>query len=540
VFDNALLLSPDGRKLAFTTTGEGGNQIWVRSLDTLQARAVAGWTQNPVPFWSPDSRFIAFQQDGKLKKVDVSGGPATTVCDAPVDFGGGAWGPGNVIVFGSRAGRLMRVAAGGGVPVPLTNFDAGADASHSLPVFLPDGRHFLYWKRMSKAEQTGVYVGSVDAAPDQQESRLVISTAFGALYAAGYLLFLRETTLMAQPFDPVSRTLGGEPVPIAEEIGGTSYGFGHFTASSAGSLAYRTGAGVSRAQLTWFDRQGVAFGTVGAAGAYGGLALSPDGSRVAVERTDTTTGSSGSDLFLIGTTNARTERFTFQPGSETTPVWSPDASRIVYSATTGGATDLYEKLSNGAGGENAVFKSSEPKYPTDWSPDGRTIVYTTRQEAALALMLLALQGERTAAPFLKTTVSIGRGKLSTDGRWMAYESNESGRTEVYVQSFPADSERAGKYMISNGGGVQPRWRADGREIFYLLAGNLMAVEVTTAGLFKAAEPKRLFGANYGGVAGMGYAWDVTPDGKRFLLKIVGSAAQDPITLVQNWTAGLRK
>jgi eukaryotic-like serine/threonine-protein kinase len=541
VFDNALLLSPDGRTLAFATTGEGGNMIWVRSLDTLQSRAVASWTQNPVPFWSPDSRFIAFQQDGKLKKVDVSGGPAATVCDAPVDFGGGAWSRDNVIVFGSRAGGLMRVAAGGGVPVPLTTFDAKADVAHSLPVFLPDGRHFLYWRRMSNAEKTGMYVGSVDVAPEQQELRLVIATSFGAVYASGYLLFLRDTTLMAQPFDPVSRTLTGDPVPIAEDIGATSYGFGHFSASSAGPLAYRAGGGVSRAQLTWFDRQGVMSGTLGPPGTYNGIALSPDGKVAAVERTDATAPNSGSDLFFVETSNGRSYRFTLQPGSEGSPVWSPDGSRVLYSASREGMVDLYEKASSGAGDESLLFKSQDLKYPTDWSPDGRMVVYTTRSETApWTIMLLPFQGERTPVHFLKSTFSMVRGKLSPDGRWMAYESNESGRYEIYVQPFPPDSERAGKHPISSGGGSQPRWRADGRELLFLQTGNLMAAEVSTSGGFKAGEPKRLFGASYGGVGGVGYVWDMTADGKRFLVKVVGGGNVEDVTLVLNWTAGLKK
>src|SRR5205814_856374 len=205
-FNNALVLSPDGRKLAFTTSGEGGNLAWVRSLDTLQARVVAPWTQNPVPFWSPDSRFIAYQQDGKLKKVEVAGGPPTTLCDAPTAFGGGAWSKDGVIVFGDRAGRLMQVSAGGGVPTPLTNLDqAHQEISHSLPAFLPDGKHFLYWHRSSTAEKTGISLGSVDTKPEQQDSRLLLVTSAAAGYTPaenkerGYLLFLRDNTLMAQP-----------------------------------------------------------------------------------------------------------------------------------------------------------------------------------------------------------------------------------------------------------------------------------------------------------------------------------------------------
>jgi serine/threonine protein kinase len=290
-FNNAVLLSPDGRKLAFTTTGEGGNLIWVRSLDSLQARTVAPWSQNPVPFWSPDSRFIAYQQDGKLKKVEVAGGPPTTLCDAPTAFAGGAWSKDGVIVFGDRAGRLMRVSSGGGVPTPLTSLDqALQEISHGLPSFLPDGRHFLYWRRSGTAEKTGISIGSVDTKPEQQDSRLLLVTSAAAVYTPaenkehGYLLFLSDNTLMAQPFDAGKLALAGEPVPIVERVGTTGYGLGRFTTSSNGALAYSTGGDAGATQLTWFDRQGKTLETIGQRAIYNTFAISPDGTRVAAER----------------------------------------------------------------------------------------------------------------------------------------------------------------------------------------------------------------------------------------------------------------
>ena len=549
-FNNALLLSPDGRKLAFTTSGEGGNLLWVRSLDTLQARTVAPWSQNPVPFWSPDSRFIAYQQEGKLKKVEVAGGPPTTLCDAPTNFGGGAWSKDGIIVFGDRNGRLMQVSAGGGVPSPLTNLDqANQESSHGLPSFLPDSKHFLYWRRSSSAEKTGVFIGSVDAKPERQDSRPLLATSAAAVYTPaenkehGYLLFLRDSTLMAQPFDAARLALAGEPVPVpgAERIGSTTYGYGRFTTSSSGALAYMVGAEGGSTQLTWFDRQGKTLETIGQRGAYNTLALSPDGTRVAAERRD----GSGSDLWLIESkSGGKNDRFTFDPGTETAPVWSPDGSRVTYASTRSGGFNLYQKLSNLAGNEEELFKSSEQTYPTDWSRDGRFLLFTAiGGKTQPDLWSLTLEGEHKAAAFLQTEFQEYGGRLSPDGRWLAYVSNASGRVEIYVRPFPPSADRTGQWLVSNGGGSFALWRKDGKELFYRVSGGaVMAVEVTPGAVFKSGQPKQLFQVPAVNVNGFGYSWDVSADGQRFLINTNRDegAAQEPITLVLNWTAGLRK
>jgi serine/threonine protein kinase/Tol biopolymer transport system component len=548
-FNNYLGLSPDGRKLAFTTGGEGGNQLWVRSLDTLQARVVAPWNQNPVPFWSPDSRFIAFQQEGKLRKVDVAGGPPTTLCDAPTAFGGGAWSKDGVIVFGDRAGRLMQVSAGGGVPTPLTNLDqASQETSHALPSFLPDGKHFLYLRRSSSAEKTGVFIGSVDTKPEQQDSRLLLATSAAAVYTPadskehGYLLFLRDNTLMAQPFDAARLALAGEPAPVpgAEHIGTTTYGFGRFTASFNGALAYSIGNEGGSTQLTWFDRQGKTLETIGQRGSYNTLALSPDGTRVAAERRE----GNGSDLWLIESkSGGKSDRFTFDPGTETAPVWSPDGSRLVYASTRGGGLNLYQKLSNLAGNEEELFKSSETKYPTDWSRDRRFLLFTAvGRKTQGDLWSLTMEGEHKATAFLQTEFQEFGGKLSPDGHWLAYVSNVSGQNEVYVRPFPASADRTGQWLVSNGGGSNPLWRRDGKELFYRRAQGVMAVEVTPGAVFKSGQPKQLFPVQFAAIQGFGYNLDVTADGQRFLINTTGgdNTAQEPITLVLNWTAGLRK
>ena len=549
-FNNALLLSPDGRKLAFATGGEGGNLLWVRSLDTLPARTVAPWTQNPVPFWSPDSRFIAYQQDGKLKKVEVAGGPPTTLCDAPTNFGGGAWSKDGIIVFGDRAGRLMQVSAGGGVPTPLTNLDqASQESSHSLPSFLPDGRHFVYLRRSTSAEKTGIFIGSVDVKPEQQDSRLLLAASTAAVYTPaenkdrGYLLFLRDSTLMAQPFDAARLALAGEPSPVpgAERIGTTNYAFGRFTTSSNGALAYVVGAEGGSTKLTWFDRQGRTLETIGQPGSYNTLALSPDGTRVAAERRD----GNGSDLWLIESkSGGKNDRFTFDPGNETAPVWSPDGSRVVYASSRGGGFNLYQKLSNLAGNEEELFKSSEPKYPTDWSRDGRFLLFSAiGGKTQPDLWSLTMEGEHKATVFLQTEFQEFRGRLSPDGRWLAYVSNPSGQVEIYVRPFPASPDRTGQWLVSNGGGVLPLWRRDGKELFYRGPGGaVMVVDVTPGAVFKSGQAKQLFQVQATNVNGLGYNWDVSADGQRFLINTTGgeNAAQEPITLVLNWTAGLRK
>jgi Tol biopolymer transport system component len=344
---------------------------------------------------------------------------------------------------------------------------------------------------------------------------------------------------MAQPFDLGKLTLSGEPVPVGENVGGVAYGFGFFSASNTGALVYRVGGAGGTAQLTWFDREGKTLGTVAQPGPYNSLALSPDGTRVAVERAD----ANGTDLWLMETiSGGKSERFTFDPGIETAPVWSWDGTRIVYASTHGGGRDLYQKLSNGAGNEELLFKSTEQKYPSDWSRDGHVLLYTSLDAKTQAdVVALSMDGDHKPAVFLNTQFSEIRGKLSPDGRWIAYVSDESGRPEVYVQPFPVSADRAGKHLISNGGGDEPIWRRDGRELFYRNGRNVMAADITPGAVFKASAAKKLFEANFAGLNGAGYRWDVTGDGKRFLIKVVGGEiAQEPVTLVLNWTAGLRK
>jgi serine/threonine protein kinase/Tol biopolymer transport system component len=549
-FNNPLQLSPDGRHLVFTSAGEG-RAIWVRSLDTLQARKIAPWNQNPGPFWSPDNRFIAFQQDGKLKKVDITGGPPTTLCDAPQNFGGGAWNGDNVIVFGNRGGPLMQVPSAGGVPVALTKLDEKrGDTSHAFPSFLPDKKHFVYQIRSSKAEFTGIYIGVVGVPPEQQDSKLLIATANSAVYTPspdpregtrglGFLLFLREQTLMAQPFDATALKLKGEPVPVAEQVAFTNYGFGRFSASLNGGLAFFTSVGVGTpTQLTWFDRQGKNLGTIGQAGHYGALAIAPDGSRVAAEKYD----GAGSDLWLIDSSpGGKSDRFTFGPGRETSPVWSPDGSQIVFASDTGGGVlNLFKKPSNLAGKEEDLFKSEQPKVAIDWSRDGKTLSFSPYVPDSDAWTLN--MSDKKATLFFKTDARDYAGRFSPDGHWLAYTSQVTGNYEVYVRPFPAN-ESGGQQMVSLRGGYFPLWRRDGKELYYRSLDNkVMAVEVTPGAALKFGQPKPLFlVGTLAPVDSPAYYWDVTADGSRFLINLIGNetATSAPLMLVLNWTAGLK-
>jgi Tol biopolymer transport system component len=550
-FGRFLALSPDGHKLAFNTTGpEGG--LWVRDLDSLELRLLPG-TQNVFSiFWSPDSRYLAFGIGNQLKKADASGGPAQTLCELPSgSVGSGAWNRDGVIIFGSPTGPLRRVPAEGGVATDLTALDPSRqERQHVQPTFLPDGRHFIYFHPGSP-EYSGIYVGSLDVKPADQSRERLVATTFGGAWApsatgaGGHVFFLRDGTLMAQPFDAGRLKLTGEPVPVAERVGALTYN-GFFSISANGTLAYRTGAPANR-QLAWFDRQGKQSATAFEPAAYGDLSLSPDGTRAAILRGP----AGGSDIWLHDFTRGVSTRFTFdQKAGETAagkgPVWSPDGTRIAFSSTRGGVIDLLEKPSSGAGNEAPLVPPDFNKSPDDWSHDGRFLLYSENNtKTSWDLMVLPLEGnDRKPVPVVNTTFNELRGSFSPDARWFAYMSDESGRFEVYVQPFTPPGSGAtpvaGKWQISRDGGGRPKWRADGKELIFRALPSLtpMAVDITTSPSFQAGVPKPLFTMppNAG-------PWDVTADGKRFLAAVPLQAQQNanpPITVVLNWEAGLKK
>jgi eukaryotic-like serine/threonine-protein kinase len=560
-FLGSFAVSPDGRQLAFAAKGpDGVLRLWVRPLNSLEARPLPG-SESPVNdpfFWSPDGQFIAFGTGGKLKKIDVAGGPAETVCDTAQDIQGGSWNRDGVIVFGqsNEAGRiiLMRVSANGGTPTPVTALNASrGETVHAFPSFLPDGRHFVYWIDSTTPANKGIFVGSLDAKPEEQDLRQLVVTDQLAAYApssdpdVGQLLFVREGALMAQPFDARRLALTGEPVTVAERVGFLS-AYPYFSASNNGVLAYRTDSGSSQqAQLAWYDRQGKLIGKVGEPGLFLQFALSPDGTRVGVHSIDPQ--HPASIVLLVDLLRGTTTRFTFGSFNYYSSAWSQDGSRIIFVSNQGDKFGLYEKAVNGEKEEELLFQSKENMVATSWSHDGRFLLYFTVDSRNYSdLWVLPLEGDRKPVPFLRTEFDEGQGYFSPDGRWVAYYSNETGRAEIYVRPFTADSPReassAGpKWLISTAGGVEPRWRADGRELFYVaLDGKLMAVDVTTGPVFEAGVPKALFQTPVAhpefGVVG---AAEPAADGKRFLFEIpAGQIAQPPFIVVQNWQAGMQK
>ena len=541
-------LSPDGRRLAFVGTGpDGRTLLWVRPLDALVTQPLAGTEDPAMPFWSPDSRFLAFNAGGKLKKIDVSGGLPVTLADG-VTNNQGSWNPDDVILFvpGGSKHSLYRVSASGGTPTPATTLDtASDDIEHWTAFFLPDGRHFLYLALGSKTnslEARAVYVGSLDPT---EKPRLLLQGGSNAKYASGSVLFMRDTTLMAQPFDVKRLELTGEAVPVAErvQIGGASGRTGAFSVSQTGVLAYQAQTDVG-SQPVWVDRTGKQIGVLGDPadyGDYGGIELSPDGTHVAVSLRDSATLTN--DIWLFDAARGLRTRFTFDPANEISSIWSPDGSRLVFDSNRKGPGELYQKASSGAGNEDVLLADNVAKRPVSWSPDGRFILYVRFPGGSTVdhLWVLPLFGDRKPFPFLQTPFNETHGQFSPDGHWIAYQSSVSGRAEVYVAPFPGPG---GKWQISTVGGRFPRWRRDGKELFYLAPDNrLMAATVNGQGsAFEVGAVRPLFQAGTR-TAGdpAAYPYDVSAGGQRFLVNtFLDQAAQAPITIVQNWTAGLKR
>jgi serine/threonine protein kinase len=545
-FSQYVSVSPDGRKLAFNATGEKSG-LWIRDLDALQWRQLPG-TENAVsPFWSPDSKFLGFGVQDQLKKIDVSGGPAQTLCEVSgIQVGTGAWNRDGVIVFGGRGiGPLWRVSQVGGVATAITSVDRERGESfHSLPTFLPDGKHFLYL-RNGPPDAIGIYAGSLDAKPAEQPARRILDNQFAASYVNGYLFFMRDNTLMAQPFDAGKLQLTGEPAPVADHVG-TTQSIGVFSVSPSGTLAYRAGAGTGSYQLTWFDRQGRVLSTFGQVGPDQNIVLSPDGTRGVVRDA---AGAAAGDLWTLDFARGVRTRFTFRQNPGSPAVWSPDGSRVAFA--TGDLLDtIYEKASSGAGEEKELLK--EPgriHIPSSWSHDGRFLLYTAINDPKTGndLWVLPLQGDRKPVLLLGTDFAENQGTLSPDMRWIAYTSSESGRAEIYVRPFLASGPSGapalgeGKWQVSKDGGNDPAWRADGKEIVFQAPPNgmsKMAVDVKANGsALEIGIPQRLF------MAPVDFGWDVTSDGKRFLLSVLPQGQQTtqvPITVVLNWPAQLKK
>jgi Tol biopolymer transport system component len=548
----AFAISPDGRYLAFLGVDTAGLRIWVRSMDSLDAHPLPDSdlanTGRPI-FWSPDSRFIAFDASGKLRRIDIGGGPPQAIGDLPVASVGGSWNQDGVIILGSTNG-LMRIPAGGGNVSPVTVLGNG-EAAHAYPVFLPDGKHFLY-VRATAPGVGSIYVGSLDAKPEEQDTSPLVQSGFNARYVpssngtSGQLLFVRQGSLLAQTFDSERLQLVGDPVQVADEVG-TAGSFALFSASATGHLIYRTGPGQDL-QLTWFDRQGKVLGTVGEPGRYNFLALSPDARRAVTSRIDPQSGNS--DLWLTDLTNGASTRLTFDRATGVrSAAWSPDGSKIIFLSNRDGAPGLYQKATNGAGGDELLFKG-EGLAVNQWSRDGRFVIFGMGDpKTGNDLWLMPIGGEQKPIGWNRAAFSETGGRISPDGRWAAYRSNESGANEVYVQPFSptADSgtsASAGKWMVSRGSLGMARWRDDSKELYYLTTdARVMSVAVSTASTFQAGPPAFLFQVPaifLRGAAFPGTLADVTADGKQFLFAMpVAQSGREEFTVVLNWLAALK-
>ena len=525
-------VSPDGRLIALNATDASGKtRIWLRPLNSLTAHALEGTDGTTRPFWSPDSRFLAFFAEGKLKKVDTTGGPPQKVCDAPTGADG-SWSSEGVILFDGVTGDpIQRVAATGGTPVVEVKPDpARKETQVAWPEFLPDGRHYIYLASGQKPEDNLYRIGSLGS----KESTPMASAQTLLSYAApGYILFVRDKTLVAQRFDLKKLKTIGEPAPVAEKIGTDAVGLARFSVSRNGVLAYRTGDSGNR--LLWMDRGGKELETAGAPGDYGNPALSRAGDRLAFNASDPRSGKF--DIWVRDLARGVNSRFTFAAGVNICPLWSPDGSRIVFTSEKEGASSLLEKASTGQGEEKSLLKSTDGRVlATDWSRDGKYIAYSHRGKEGWDIFVMPTSGDRKPIPVVQTPFNDLNATFSPDGRFIAYQSNESGRGEVYVQTFP---DPGGKWQISTAGGFDASWRADGKQIFFRAPDQkLMAVDVQTAGNFQAGIPQPLFlGRVPPGASRNRYS--PAADGQRFLyIAPLGRESMTPTTVILNWFEGL--
>jgi len=531
--EGSMALSPDGKRLAYNGIGPDGiKRIWLRTLDSLETKPLAGteYTQEvQAPFfWSPDSRFIAFDGGGKLKKIDVTGGATQVLCDLTGLAVGGSWSREGVIIFGTDAQEtgIMRVPESGGMATPVTKHNGSrGERPQAFPLFLPDGRHFIYSAGGGESAE-----GSLDVRPEEQASGATLRTSSPPSFvpASGSyparLVFGRDGTLLSQTFDVKSRTLVGDAVTIAEQVG-QFLGY-HFAAASPDVLVYR--AASRTFQLTWLDRDGKTLGTVEEPHPYTRVALSPDAMRIAASINET---NDNWNIWLLDLAKGTRIKFSSNLGRDDYPLWSPDGSRLAFSssgaATTNAAWNLLEKPIGSSQRGTALLESAETKYPTSWSRDGGLLYTVINPKTKNDLWMLPLAGGGKPMRVAGMEFSESDGQFSPDAKWIAYTSDESGRSEIYIQTFPGGENHQ---VVSSGGGSNPRWK--GQDLFYLAPnGKMMAVNP-----LQKEPAKTLFQTPSGATV-----WDVTPDGKRFLFAIpAGQNTQAPFTVVLNWQAGLKK
>jgi len=546
-----LALSPDGRMLAFVSPDQvsGGNVVSVQRVGSSGVSVLPGTEGASYPFWSPDDAYIGFFADGKLKKVAVSGGAPQVL--APATSGrGGAWGRGGVIVFSPQAaGWLWKVNADGTNLASLTEkiFDGSKVVSHRWPVFLPDGEHLLFmtltFTNSADDNNRGIYLGSLTG----QAKRVAPFGLSNPGYASGYLFYLDEKrVLRATLLDVAKGTVAGDSLVVADQVGyQQAIYWGAFSVAENGTIVYNPTIGASLSALNWYDRAGKELGRAGDVGVLSNPTLSPDDSQVAVDIADAKV--NNVNIWLSDLKRGTNSRFTFDSSEDVGGVWSRDGSLIAYRSLQSSDTVVFKKQAQGLQPATLIFSAKEGAQATDdvipnsWSLDNKQLLCTLQPAAGGSQLALVSTSGGKMTPFLTSKASETNGQISPDGKWVAYASNESGDLEIYVTTFPT---AAGKWQVSRGGGTEPRWRGDGKEIFYIGAGGtLTAVPITGEGAFAAGNPTQLFRTQFRAQVSSTdqFSYDVTKDGQRFLVNRYAKPGQiAPLHIILNATAGLQK
>lgn len=527
-FYGGVSISPDGKTFAFVDT-RSANTVWIRGLDTPSFRRLEGTEDAAHLFWSPDSRKIGFFSNGALKTVDVQGGAVTVVAEARVGRGASWSADGTIVFTPGTLGPLLRVPAGGGSPAPLTTLRPD-DTSHRSPFFLPDGKTFVFLAVNQDSAKTAVCQASLDRPEDIKE--IFKSPSAAQFVLPDFLLYIRNNRLLAQRYDSERAVVVSEPVVLSDRVGVNDRQSGNFSAANDGTLLVQRGAAFQLSQLLWVDRSGNQEGTIAEPGLFFSPSLSRDGRRLAVDVTSPDTGQG--DLWIYELTRNASTRLTYDPANESSPQWAPGDRQIVYLGVKKGRGDIHQIPSGGTGESQLLVSDEHEKRPSDVSGDGRWVIFTLTagQGSGGSDIWVWSASDGKAKPWLATPFAEQNGRLSPDGAWMVYQSNESGRFEIYVRAFPESDQ---KWMISSGGGIMPTWRGDGREIFYVsLDRKMMAVPVTAgASSFEVGAPVMLFEARVRAHATLQY--DVTRDGQRFLLnQETQGASAEPVTMIQNW------
>ena len=524
------------RSLAFSDAPKG---IWVRSLDSIEPRYLEGTEGGLGPFWSPDSRSVGFVShiDGKLKKVALAGGPAVPLCDAPPNTMS-TWNDQGTIVFGGVGSGLFRVSAEGGDPVPITTLDPDSESFHTAPWFLPDGRHFLYKASRPRPEGDTLLIGSLDS----DERTVLIPTVFSnAVYSMGHILFFREGTLLARPFDAASLAFNGDAKVFAEAVAHNQY-FRYATlgASAEGTIAYAA-EGLVTTELLWFDRTGDLLGQLGPADYYQNPALSPDETRVAVDRVDIETGDLGLWLIDVSRGSESPEIFSHSPAVDNAPTWSQDGTEIAFVSSRAGFFDIFRRAVGGAAAaEPLVHSPVAAASVTDWH-DAELLLYQSVNLATQNVDQYALRfgaaGQASETILASPLYDEMQGRLSPGGDWLVYTSNETTEDEVYVLRFPDLTDRE---KVSLNGGYDPKWGRNGDEVYYLTSEGDLVIRPFNLATGNIEEPQVVLRGNFRGVTHYSFFisnYDVTSDGNAFLVNVLTENAESPpLTVVVNWTS----